>query len=494
MKFRKILAAVMAAFTAVPFLGTAAVSAVGEVKGDVNGDRVFNLADMVMFQRWLSGNGELTEHTNADINEDGKYDVFDLSSMRKLLVDQITGVPQSGSVSVSRNLCRGIAPSNIQGKSADMEFVNSQTKFAVELLQRTSEAGENCLISPYSVMQALAMTANGADGQTRKEMEAVLGGMPMEQLNRYLLNQRRSSANNNNYFKWSLSTANSIWARNDDRLIQVRPEFIQTCVDYFDSEYYIAPFDNTTLKEVNGWVNEKTNEMIPFILEQISGDDVMYLVNAVAFEAQWATPYDKYQVSDGKFTAADGAVQDAKMLNSKEVYIGDENTDGMMKYYDGYKYAFAAMLPDESMTVDEYIAELTPEKLHSLLTSYHDSEDAIVQLPKFKYEYGKELSEALGDMGMPTAFSPCDADFSKMNSSNNVDNNIYINTVIHKTFIDLDENGTKAAAATLVGTAAGAIPDQKKPKEVIFDRPFLYCIFDTSTNIPVFIGALNSLS
>lgn len=491
MKFRKILAAVMAAFTAVPFLGTAAASAVGGIKGDVNGDRVFNLADMVMFQRWMRGNCELTEYSNADINEDGRCDVFDLSSMRKLLVEQIAGAAQSESVSISRNLCRGIAPSKIQAKSADVEFINGQTKFAVELLQRTSETGKNCLISPYSVMQALAMVANGADGQTRSEMEDVLGGMPMEQLNEYLLNQRLYSANDDSRFKWSLSTANSIWARNNANIIQVRPEFIQTCVDYYDSEYYIAPFDDTTLKEVNDWVNEKTNEMIPSILEEISIYDVMYLVNAVAFEAQWDVPYDKYQVSDGKFTAADGTVQDAKMLNSRETYIGDENTDGMMKYYDGCKYAFAAMLPDQSMTIDEYIAELTPEKLNSLLTSYYDHEEAIVQLPKFKYEYGKELSETLGDMGMPTAFSPYDADFSRMNSTDNV---ININNVIHKTFIELDENGTKAAAATMVGMAAGAAPDYKEPKKVILDRPFLYCIFDTSTNIPVFIGALNSLS
>ena len=182
-----------------------------------------------------------------------------------------------------------------------------------------------------------------------------------------------------------MSTANSIWAIDNPYRIQTRPEFIQKCVDYYDSEYYIAPFDDTTLEDVNGWVNEKTHKMIPSILNQISDGDVMYLVNAVSFEAEWMRPYDKYEIADGKFTAADGTEQEAKMLCSDEVYIGDADTDGMLKYYSGGKYAFAALLPKESTSVEQYVADLTPEKLSSILGSYKEKyEKAQVKLPKFK--------------------------------------------------------------------------------------------------------------
>ena len=301
------------------------------------------------------------------------------------------------------------------------------------------------------------------------------------------------TVNKSDWAKWSISTANSIWTRDDRNRIQVLPEFIQNVVDYYDPELYIAPFDDTTLNDVNNWVNEKTNEMIPRILSYIDPNDVMYLVNAVAFEAEWADPYEKYMISDGKFTSADGTVQEAKMLSSTEDYIGDENTDGIVKDYMGRRYAFAALLPDESISIDKYIEELTPEKLTALLQSRDgkDYQRADAKLPKFKYEYENKLNDELSEMGMPTAFSE-DEYFSKL-SAINAENPLKIGYVIHKTFIDLDENGTKAAAATLVAMQDKAMP-MKPEKTVVFDRPFVYCIFDTQTYIPIFIGVLNSLS
>ena len=370
-------------------------------------------------------------------------------------------------------------------------------KFTVNMLKATTTQGENSMISPYSIVQALAMTANGANGKTLEEMEEVLGnGMSIEELNKYLLTQRKNSINTRNSYrdKWSMNTANSIWAINDTNRIQARPEFIQKCVDYYDSEYYIAPFDDSTLDDVNNWVDEKTNNMIPSILEQISEYDVMYLVNAVAFEAEWMEQYEEYQVRDGKFYAADGSEQEAEMLCSTEAYIGDENTDGMIKYYSGGKYAFAALLPEKGTSVEQYIADLTPEKLSNILNSHMNAyTPANVKLPKFKCEYGADISDYLVEMGMPTAFS-YDADFSNM-SSIAYKHPIQIGYVIHKTFIDLDENGTKAAAATIVAMEDNAVSiEPEVKKEVILDRPFVYCIIDTETSIPVFIGVLNSLS
>ena len=499
MKFRKILAAAAALCIAVPaaIAGQAAALDPAPVKGDVNSDFIFNLADVVMYQRWLRGAGKLLADTNGDVNGDGVCDVLDLSAMRKLLIDCMTTAPTPNFAPKAQNLCAGIASSKVTESRADEKFINSQTTFTVELFKQAyaeNEDHENALISPYSVMQALSMTANGAAGDTRTEMENVLGGgMPMEELNQYLLSQRKRSINPeyNDYNKWQMSTANSIWAIDDKSRIDVRPEFIQNCVDYYDSEFYIAPFDKTTLDDVNGWVNDKTHEMIPSILDHIGDNDVMYLVNAVAFEAEWMEPFMDYQINKGEFTSYNGEIQKADMLCSWEHYIGDENTNGMVKAYSGGRYEFAALLPDESMTIDQYIEELTPEKLNGLLTQKNYDIKADIKLPKFSYDYENELSGELESMGMPTAFSD-DADFTNMSSI--ADRHpLHIDRVIHKTFIDLDENGTKAAAATLVAMVDGEAM-AREIKEVNFDRPFVYCIFDAQTYVPVFIGAVNSLS
>lgn len=513
MKFRRIIAAAAALCIAAPAATEALTATVAKpidkiVAGDANVDYVFNLADIVLFQRWLKGDKVLfpaygEPGPGADANVDGKFDVFDLIAMRKLLINAMTKAPEPSFAPQAQNLCAGIEQSPLtsgiimeEGYQTYKEFIDSQTKFTVELLRSTynENKGGNDLISPYSVVQALGMTANGANGSTLEEMEKVLGdGMPIESLNRYFRGQREMTVNKSEWAKWSVSTANSIWTRDDRNRIQVLPEFIQNVVDYYDPELYIAPFDDTTLNDVNNWVNEKTNEMIPRILSYIDPNDVMYLVNAVAFEAEWADPYEKYMISDGKFTSADGTVQEAKMLSSTETYIGDENTDGIVKDYSGRRYAFAALLPDESISIDKYIEELTPEKLTSLLQSRDgkDYQRANAKLPKFKYEYQNELNDELSEMGMPTAFTD-DADFSKLSAIND-ENPLQIGYVIHKTFIDLDENGTKAAAATLVAMQDKAMP-MKPEKTVVFDRPFVYCIFDTQTYIPIFIGVLNSLS
>ena len=499
MKFRKTLAALTAMCIAVPAATAATASGLTPyILGDVNSDNVFNLADLVMFQRWLKGGDDLIQPAAADVNYDGLYDVFDLTAMRRLLIQCITSAPEPTYAPNSRNLCLGITSSASSGLAADEEFINSQTNFTVEMFKKTyaeNESPANTLISPYSIMQALAMTANGANGDTRTEMENVLGGgMKMDKLNKYLLTQRKRTENNkkNEYNNWEIDTANSIWAINDEKRIKVRPTFLQNCIDYYDSEFYIAPFDDTTLNDVNGWVNDKTHEMIPSIIDQIGIYDVMYLINAVAFEAQWDEPYIEYSIKESKFTAADGTEQDADMLCSHERYIGDENTDGMMKYYSGRRYAFAALLPDENTTVDSFIENLTAEKLNSLLNSNKDGMiEARVELPKFSYEYNNELSDELKSMGMPTAFDEF-ADFSEMSAVAN-ENPIHIGAVIHKTFIELDEKGTKAAAATAVIMKENAVAPIQEERDVILDRPFVYCIIDTETALPVFIGALNSL-
>ncbi|MDE6657472.1 MAG: serine protease, partial [Oscillospiraceae bacterium] len=205
---------------------------------------------------------------------------------------------------------------DVTGKNADNNFINTQTKFALELFQKTvdtSESGQNIMISPYSVVQAFGMTANGANGDTKSQIEQIFGNMPTEDLNQYLYDLRISQSNDETC---KLLTANSIWIRDDSQGIQVKENFLQTNANYYDSSVFKAPFDNSTVKEINNWVAKNTDNMIPEMLNQISDNAVIYLINAITFDSQWASIYE--DVSTGNFTTIDNSKQEVPMMYSTE--------------------------------------------------------------------------------------------------------------------------------------------------------------------------------
>lgn len=458
------------------------------VPGDVNDDSALTVADLVMMQNYLLGNGTLDQWQNGDMDNDGRLDVFDYIAMLKELRKNPEYNPPFTDPSLdftATNLTVDIQSNEVTGTEADDEFIISQTDFALELFKNELKEDENTLVSPYSVMQALSMTANGANGNTKTEMESVLG-MPMDRLNKYLYTLRTSQQNTNDS---KLSTANSIWARNG---LTVNKDFLQTDVDYYNADFFTAPFDNTTVTDINNWVNDKTDEMIPEVLKTIDANTVMYLINAVAFDAKWETEFEKDMTVKAEFTAIDNTKQEVDMMRNYDMgsafYIDDGNSEGIYKYYKDKKYAFAAILPDENISVNDYISGLTAEKLNELLSdSKKNKEYASVNIPKFSYDFKTQLNDTLCSMGMPSAFDRETADFSNMLSG--VDGPTYIGKVIHQTHIDFDEAGTKAAAVTVVGITNDCVP-QAPEKEVVFDRPFVYFIIDTETNIPVFMGTL----
>jgi len=452
------------------------------VSGDANGDGEFGIADVVILQNWLMGDGELSDWKSVDYTDDGVIDVFDLCIMKQCLVYHLDPNPPEISPDDIVNLTADIHSAEVEGKDADEAFVNGQTDFALELFKNTVKEDKNVLVSPYSVVQALAMTGNGADGVTKEEMENVIGGgIDFAELNKYLYTQRTGQPNDD---KCKLLTANSVWTRNDESRINPYPEFLQNVVDYYNAEIFKAPFDDSTVKEINNWADKNTDHMIPEVINEISPDTVMYLINAVTFDAKWHSPYFKEDVWKQDFTNYNGTVQQADMMFSNEYsYLEDENATGFYKYYQGGRYAFAAILPNEDISVTEYVNSLTPESLHNILAN--PQEDYIrAGLPKFSYDYDKELSEVLSDMGMPSAF--VGADFSKL-----APQSIFISRVLHKTHIDVFEEGTRAAAVTVVEANDTAVMPPEK--EVILDRPFVYCIVDTETYLPVFMGTLMNL-
>lgn len=358
------------------------------------------------------------------------------------------------------------------------------TDFAVRLLQNSMEEGENTLISPLSVLVALAMTVNGAEGETRTQMEEVLG-MSAEDLNTYVHAYMESLPEEEGY---KLSLANSIWFTDDEKFT-VNEDFLQLNADYYGAGIYETPFDDSTRKDINLWVEENTDGMIKDILDKIPDEAVMYLVNALAFEAEWPKAYEKSDVREGIFTTEDGVEQVVELMHSSEYqYLEDENAKGFIKYYLDNKYAFAALLPDENVSVEEYVNSLTGERLHAMLSAPADI-SVTAAIPKFETEYDVEMSDVLKEMGMSLAFEPVLADFSNLGTD--MVGNIFISRVLHKTFISVAEKGTKAGAATVVEmTDECAMVETVEPKEVILDRPFVYMLIDCEHQIPFFIGTM----
>lgn len=463
------------------------------VMGDVNNNGLFGISDVVMMQNYLLGNGSLKEWQLGDMDNDGEIDVFDYILMRQELPNSpelnppyLPENPDPNLDYTAKNLTVDIQSKEVTGAEADDEFILSQTDFALDLFKKELKEDENTLVSPYSVMQALSMTANGANSNTKTEMEDVLG-MSMDKLNKYLYTQRTSQKNDENS---KLSTANSIWAING---LDVNKDFLQTNVDYYNADFFTAPFDDTTVTDINNWINDKTDEMIPEVLKEIPPKAIMYLINAVAFDAKWETEFDKNMTVKAEFTAVDNTKQEVDMMRNFEMssalYIKDNNAEGIYKYYKDRKYAFVAMIPDEDVSVTDYAKSFTAESLNGLLAN-PCKEYASVRMPKFSYDFDTELTETLSAMGMPSAFDRMTADFSNMVSG--LDGPTYISSVIHKTHIDVDEAGTKAAAVTVVEASNDSVPMMPE-KEVVFDRPFVYFIIDTETNIPVFMGTLMSI-
>lgn len=380
------------------------------------------------------------------------------------------------------DLMEDIEPQKVEARK-DLSSSNADvTDFALSLFKTSNEEGKNTLISPLSILCALSMTANGARGETLEQMEDVMG-MTVEELNLYLYSYMNSLPQSQ---KCKLNLANSIWFK-DDKSFTANQAFLQSNADYYGASLYKAPFDKSTLNGINDWVKEKTDGMIPKVIDEIPPEAVMYLVNALAFEAEWSDIYEKNQVRDGTFTKEDGTEQNAEFMYSEEhCYLEDEKATGFMKYYKGGNYAFVALLPNENVTVSEYLNSLDGESLNALFSSTGGSVQAAI--PKFETKYSAEMSEILKSMGMPLAFDEDNADFSGLGSSSA--GNIYINRVIHKTFISVAEKGTKAGAATVIEMATKGDSAPNEIKRVYLDRPFVYMLVDCENNLPFFIGTM----
>ncbi|MBP1918602.1 serpin family protein [Youngiibacter multivorans] len=407
-------------------------------------------------------------------------------SLAVALTSGLSACTGTSPAAASDDLMAGISKSAAASKSPDSQFIGSYSDFAFYLFRETISDQENSLVSPLSVILALSMTANGADGNTLDEMEKLLGqDIPLIDLNAYLNSYADGLPDEE---KSKLRIANSIWFRDDEGRLTVEKEFLQTNADYYSAAAYKSKFDDATLDDINDWVEKNTDGMIDRILDSINPDAVMYLINAIVFDAEWDKVYSKENLQSGSFISASGTTEDAQFMNSEEeLYLDDGMSTGFIKPYSKGLYSFAAILPNEGMSVDDYVGSMTGK---GFLEMIGGAEKTLVtaSLPKFSYDYKINLNDALKKLGMPTAFSSEKADFSKLGKSSR--GNLYIGEVLHKTFISVDELGTKAGAVTKV-----EIRDESfiETKIVRLDRPFIYAIIDNSTGLPIFIGTVNTV-
>lgn len=371
---------------------------------------------------------------------------------------------------------------NVEGITYENSDVQLPTIYAhsVDMLQHYSQE-ENVLLSPLSIVNALGMTANGANQATADAFQDFFG-VDLETLNRQLNSYNQSVTAEGNS---EIHLANSVWLRQDENL-NVQDQFLKAVKSAYDAQVFEAPFDQGTVDDVNQWVSDNTKERIPSIVDQLD-DAKLLLINALAFDAEWETEYALEQVYDGTFTARDGESQTVPMMSSKEYrYIEGEHATGFEKPYKD-KFSFVALLPKEN-DIEGFINTLTPEALKQYLSS---TEDALVftALPKFKTEFSTSLVDTLKQQGLENAFNPNAADFTNMATVQG--ENLFIGNVIHKTMMEVDELGTKAGAVTAVIMETTSAPED--PKEVVLDRPFVFAIVDTEYRLPVFIGVLDSI-
>ena len=386
-------------------------------------------------------------------------------------------------------------PTRVAGKVSD-EFKDAAADFAFELLKESNKAGyegDSLLVSPLSVMLALSMTANGAEGETLKQFEKVLGGkMDIDSLSAQLFNYTSTLTSTE---KAKFNLANAVWLTSDPSF-SVNRHFISRIENTFDADIVAADMTNpATVDEINSWVKKETFDMIDKIIDEgsLDGQTIMVLLNAIAFDAQWQNEISDKSCFEDDFNGTAGKKTVTFMRTHGNRYLEGNNEIGFIKNYAGGDYAFLALLPDEGIDINDYVASLSGNEFLKICDEdFGDKYEVNTVIPHFSFDCSLSMAGVLEKMGIKDAFNPFTADLSGMGEYTN--GALYISDVLHKTHIELDNKGTKAAAVTgvVVNGYGASIP--ATVKNVVLDRPFVYAIIDTQTGLPVFLGVCENIS
>ena len=316
------------------------------------------------------------------------------------------------------------------------------------------------------------MAANGAGGRTLEEMEYALGAK-LDDLNAWLASCRAAEDG-------EVVSANSIWTRNGT--VQLLPEFRQTMEQKYGAEVHAG---DLSVAAINEWVDSNTKGRIKKLLEQDDPSIVTYLINAMTFDAEWASPYEPQSCSEGTFRASDGTEQTVTYLSGEEgSYLEVAGATGFVKHYSGGRYSFAGLLPAEGSTPEELLEALDGATLLNALCE-PQAKKVYTRMPKFTASTTASLRPVLEAMGMQTAFTDA-ADFSLLS-----DTPLKIDAVQQKTYLQVDESGTIGAAVTSIPMMEATAVQTEEPKTVYLTRPYLCVIFDHETQSIVFLGIVN---
>ena len=375
---------------------------------------------------------------------------------------------------------------NLVLTSLEEQKVTADNAFSLKLfknLQAANTANTNLFVSPLSVSFALGMTSNGAAGQTLTAFKNTLdfSGLTQSQVNTYynnlITNLPQLDPNT------TLSIANSIWYKQG---FSVLPQFLQTDSSYFHAKIQALDFSSpASAGTINSWVSSNTGGKIPEIIDQIPADAVMYLINAIYFKSVWNEKFDPAQTQTKPFyLTPNTTVQASFMTGTVDLNAWyDNDVDVFELPYSNKKYSMVIVMPASNTTSVSALTAGIDSAQWQTWMSHLIPVKASITLPKFKFSYGTLLNQPLSDLGLGIAFSD-NADFSLINPTIP----LKISQVVHKAYVETDESGTTAAAATSVGigaTAAPALPS-------LINRPFIFAIREMSSGLILFVGTVNN--
>ncbi len=369
----------------------------------------------------------------------------------------------------------------------DQRLVDANNGFGFSLYRELAgrDSEKNLFISPASIITALAMTYNGADGETRAAMERVLllEGMSMDEVNEAFADLLTVLENPDP--KVELAVANSLWGRAG---IEFNEDFLERNREYFKAEIDALDFDDPAAADrINSWVKEKTKDRIDGIVEPpINPETILFLINAIYFNGEWSTPFDEDNTRDVSFNLPGGTAKNHPLMfrYSDFHYLENELFQAVrLPYGKNERVSMYVFLPAAGSGLDQLYEHLTAENWQNWLSSFRMMEGE-VGLPRFTYEYETSLSDVLKALGMEIAFDGDRADFSGMHP---IPPNLYISEVKHKTFVEVNEKGTEAAAVTSVEVGVTAMPETFT---MIVDRPFFFSIVDDITGTILFMGSV----
>lgn len=366
-------------------------------------------------------------------------------------------------------------------------LVAANNEFGFDLFNqlRSQDKDKNLFISPLSIATALAMTYNGAAGETQQAMARALkfGQMNQTDINQSsaALMAKLKSADP----KIELLIANSLWARQG---VQFNPAFLDRNRQFFGAEIAALDFANPqAVNTINGWVNQNTKGKIPKILDQIGGDQVMFLINAVYFKGQWQKKFDAARTQNLPFHLASGGTKQTPMMSQSGnyQYLRGDNFQAISLPYGQGGASIYLFLPDETSSLNGLLSGLNFQKWQQWMTSFRNS-PGDVKIPRFKMDYSRDMNDPLKALGMSVAFDRGKADFSGIREQKD----LFISQVKHKAVIEVNEEGTEASAATSVGMTTTSMRPVQQRFNFVADRPFLLAIRDQQTGAILFLGAV----